>query len=113
MDELTNNQKELQKSFNELKLYKENEINYERVEEILLLKERYIKLRNIYFQYQKIKNELENETEEREICENDINKYISGYINLIVENGVCPVCYREIDDKEKENIENNIKKMWR
>jgi len=62
MDELTNNQKELQKSFNELKLYEENEINYERVEEILLLKERYIKLRNIYFQYQKIKKELENET---------------------------------------------------
>jgi len=113
MDELTNNQKELQKSFNELKLYEENEINYERVEEILLLKERYIKLRNIYFQYQKIKKELENETKEREICENDINKYISGYINLIVENGVCPVCYREIDDKEKENIESNIKKMWR
>lgn len=113
IDELTNNQKELQKSFNELKLYEENEINYERVEEILSLKERFIKLKNIYFQYQKIEKELENEIKEREICENDMNKYINGYINLIVENGVCPVCYREIDDKEKENIEINIKKMWR
>ncbi|MGB9750246.1 MAG: AAA family ATPase [Caldisericia bacterium] len=112
-EELINNQKELQKNYNELKLYKDNEINYERIEEILSLKEKFIKFKNIYFQYQKIKNEIEIEEKEKKKIEDNINELINGYVNLIVKNGVCPVCYREIDEKIEKDIENNIKKMWR
>lgn len=112
-EELINNQKELQKNYNELKLYKDNEINYEKIEEILSLKEKFIKLKNIYLQHKKIKNEIELEEKEKKKVEDNINELINGYVNLIVENGVCPVCYREIDEKIEKNIENNIKKMWR
>lgn len=111
--ELTTNKNELELSQKSLNLYKDNEINYERIEKILSLRDKFIKLKNIYFKYQKIKKELENEIKVKEEVENDINKVVNGYVNLIVENGVCPVCYREIDEKIKKNIEDNIRKIWR
>jgi exonuclease SbcC len=111
--ELTTNKNELELSQKSLNLYKDNEINYERIEKILSLRDKFIKLKNIYFKYEKIKKELENEIKVKEEVENDINKVVNGYVNLIVENGVCPVCYREIDEKIKKNIEDNIRKIWR
>lgn len=111
--ELNTNKNELELSQKSLNLYKDNEINYERIEKILSLRDKFIKLKNIYFQLQKIKKELENEIKIRGNVESDINKVINGYVNLIVDNGVCPVCYREIDEKIEKNIEDNIRKIWR
>lgn len=104
---------ELEKSGKLLNLYKDNEINYERIEKILALRERLIKLKNVYLQIQKIINSIKEEIYNKNNIEKEINEVINRYVNLIVERGVCPVCLREIDEKNKKNIEENIKKIWR
>lgn len=104
---------ELEKSGKLLNLYKDNEINYERIEKILALRERLIKLKNVYLQIHKIINSIKEEIYNKNNIEKEINEVINRYVNLIVERGVCPVCLREIDEKNKKNIEENIKKIWR
>lgn len=111
--ELTNIRNELERSKISLNIYKENNINYERIENILSLRERFIKLKNVYLQIQKIERFLKEEMNNKKSIEKEINEVINRYVNLIVENGVCPVCLREIDEKNKKNIEENIKKIWR
>lgn len=112
-NELINNINEMKKATYELNLYKENNINYERVEEISSLREKYYKLKNIMVQIKRVKENLEKELKEREKIEIEVKKLIEEYINLIVENGVCPVCNRDIDEKVVSNIKDNISKIWR
>ncbi len=59
------------------------------------------------------KSRIKNGIKERDELDQQINRLINDYLDLISSEGVCPLCSREIDKESKKQLEENVKKLWR
>jgi exonuclease SbcC len=62
---------------------------------------------------EKTKNDINMTKNEMNNVQKIINSNIEDYYALILNNKLCPVCNREIDESVKDRIKENLDKQWR